>query len=52
MSMAFEIPKSYNSEEYKTFKTDKNCVIIIGANGSGKSRLAAEIEKKRFWKGY
>lgn len=27
MSMTFEIPKSYNSEEYKTFTTDKNCVI-------------------------
>lgn len=50
MSMTFEIPKSCNSEEYETFTTDKNCVIIIGANGSGKSRLAAEIEKRDFEK--
>lgn len=50
MSMTFEIPRSCNSEEYETFTTDKNCVIIIGANGSGKSRLAAEIEKRDFEK--
>ncbi len=38
------------SGERKEFKTEKNSLVIIGANGAGKSKLGAWIEKKNYEK--
>lgn len=50
MSMRIEIPKIKNTKESSILESKNNCIIIIGANGSGKSRFAAYIEKKDFEK--
>lgn len=48
--MEIEIPQVNNTQESTTYESDKNCIIIIGANGAGKSRFAAYIEKKDYEK--
>lgn len=45
--MDFKFPEA-NSENVIDYHTEKQSVIIIGANGSGKSHLAAFIEKKDY----
>jgi len=42
MSFTYYLPKENGEPEQQT--TENNSVIIIGANGSGKSRLGAWIE--------
>lgn len=46
MSMRIEIPKIKNTKESSILESKNNCIIIIGANGSGKSHFAAYIEKR------
>lgn len=48
--MHIEIPQVNNTKESVPLETENNCIIIIGANGSGKSRFAAYIEKKDYEK--
>lgn len=48
--MHIEIPQVNNTKESVPLETVNNCIIIIGANGSGKSRFAAYIEKKDYEK--
>ena len=43
--VSIRFPKK-NSEEVIDYQLDNQSLIIIGANGSGKSHLAAFIEKK------
>ena len=45
--MDFKFPEA-NSENVIDYHTDNQSVIIVGANGSGKSHLAAFIEKKDY----
>ena len=45
--VSIRFPKK-NSEEVIDYQLDNQSLIIIGANGSGKSHLAAFIEKKDY----
>jgi len=42
----YKLPNKSNSDESETCRTQNNSLIIIGANGSGKSQLGVWIEKK------
>lgn len=46
MSFTYWLP--IGDEKIKEFSTESNSVIIIGANGSGKSKLGAWIEQQAF----
>lgn len=48
--MHIEIPQVNNTKGSVPLEIVNNCIIIIGANGSGKSRFAAYIEKKDYEK--
>lgn len=43
MTKTYYLPKNGQKEQYST---ENNALIIIGANGSGKSKLGAWIEKQ------
>ena len=44
MQFKYWLPDENN--EKQEYETDKNAVIIVGANGSGKSKLGAWIEQQ------
>ena len=44
--MEFLLPKVNDSGQTEKFDVNDNAVIIIGANGSGKSKLGAWIENQ------
>ena len=46
MSFTYHLPA--DDTQTSTYSTDVNSIVIIGANGSGKSRLGAWIEKNDF----
>ena len=44
--VSIKFPKKNSEEIIEDYLLDRQALIIIGANGSGKSHLAAFIEKK------
>ena len=44
MAFTYYLPDENNQKQEQT--TERNSVIIIGANGSGKSKLGAWIEQQ------
>lgn len=45
--MKIVLPKSKNANQTEEIEIDNNSLIIIGSNGSGKSKLGCWIEKKQ-----
>lgn len=46
--VSIRFPKKNSEEVIDDYPLDRQSLIIIGANGSGKSHLAAFIEKKDY----